>query len=236
MSYGRRQLETLPHAATIKADAKAVMNTPDKLSFDLDKHEYRLSDRRVPSVTQVIGSNVKGWQADDWVLQRGHFVHQAIHLHLQNNLDWSSLDERIVGRVTAVSKFLVDLKLKVVLTEHRLASSRFHFAGTIDAIVHDESGKVVLIDWKATLVPQVQIQLGAYCILYTENTKLEPLRVMAVETHDDGTYKIMHGSRTPKADHAQFNLKDAENVFLAMLSVAGWKTRNKIKEETDYAR
>ena len=198
------------------------------IEFNEALHQYRLDGRVVPSVTQVIRSNVQGWMADDWYLERGRAVHAAIHLHLRGKLDWASVDERIKGRIDAILKFLADLNLSIVDTEVRMASTRWRFAGTIDAILQDASGMLLVADWKSTLEPSVEPQLGAYCCLHTDNVHIAPSRAVAVECHDNGTYKCKWGSRTPRKHDAGFNLKDAENTFLSMLSVHNFKAKHKL--------
>ncbi|MDE2022352.1 MAG: hypothetical protein KGI71_05590, partial [Patescibacteria group bacterium] len=71
--------------------------TPD-FTFDAATHTYRIGGHVVPSVTQVIRSCAPGWMADEWYLERGKAVHEAIRLSISGRLDWTELDPRIEGR------------------------------------------------------------------------------------------------------------------------------------------
>lgn len=188
-------------------------------TFDDERHEYRLNDRVLPSVTGIIKSHVKGWQAADFYLQRGSAVHKAVALALDDRLDWESVDARIVGRVKAVLRFIESSQLKRIATEYRMFSETFQFAGTADFIGAYPDNQLVLVDYKSSVEPSVIIQLGLYAMLW--NYAERPIyRGCAIETHDDGTYKA-HWFTSRQ-------LKDAANVGLAMLTVFGWRQKNNL--------
>ena len=201
--------------------------------FDAEKHEYRLGDVLLPSVTEIIRANVSGWNAGLWFLQRGQRVHEAIHLLLENKLDWETVDPRIFARINAIEKLRSDLQLTLVVTEFRLFSRHLLFAGTLDAVICS-GDELILCDWKSSLDPvALEPQLGGYSLLWSENFRAKQLqRVVGAELHDDGTYKLWWGSRQPKRDVAQFNLNDAEKLFLHMHAVAGWKRKHNQQKET----
>lgn len=191
----------------------------DSPSLD-ENHVYRDSQGRVlAGVTSVIRANDSGWEVDEWYLHRGSMVHKAIHLYLKRQLDWSSVDERIKGRVEAVVKFLHDTGLEPVAVEVALHSAIYNFAGTLDFY-----GKTplhfVLADWKGTLSPHCEPQIGAYSLLLQERGDHKVDVACAVETHDDGTYKIRW------FDLRQ--IKRAQQVWLAMLTVNNWKAQHNL--------
>lgn len=182
------------------------------LQFNPDNHTYWLGDRRLPSVTQVISRVAPHRGVDDWYLQRGAAVHAAIQLAMRDDLDFDSLDERIEGRVKAALAFLRHTGLEPEIIETPMFSRNYQFAGTVDVF-----GGGVIVDWKGSLAPQVEPQLGGYALLLQEG-KREVTRAVAVETHDDGTYK----SRWLTAA----DLRRAKSTFLGMLTTFNWLEDN----------
>lgn len=192
------------------------------LTFHEADHSYWLDGRRLPGVTETISRLAPHWHVDEWYLQRGAAVHAAVDLHLQGELDPESVDSRIAGRVDAAIKFLHDSRLSKVLNECRIASRRYQFAGTLDFLGADESDHLILADWKGSLSPHVEPQMGAYALLL-EETGRKCHRAVAVETHDDGSYKLRWFE---KAD-----LRRASQTFLAFLTVRNWLDANKFKAQ-----
>jgi hypothetical protein len=189
------------------------------LTFDPETHEYRLDGRRVPGVTETIGALAPHREVGEWYLQRGAAVHAAVALALKNELDPASVDERIAGRVAAVMNFLRDARLAFCVLETPLVSKRYRFAGTLDFLGEDEDGVRVLADWKGSLAPQVQVQMGAYSLLLQESPWKRCDKAVAVKTHDDGTYKCRWFTKA--------ELRRAEQTFLAFLTVGNWLAANK---------
>ena len=197
--------------------------TAATISFDPEKHEYRLAERAVPSVTQVISAIAPAWQAGEWYLQRGSAVHASITLALRDELDWSSVDQRIKGRIDSILRFISDVKLTTLHLETPLASGRYQFAGTFDFLGQRDGGPVVLADWKGSLSPQAGLQLGAYSLLLAENGFPYPKEAAAVECHDDSSYKVKWLTAT--------ELRRAEQTFLAFLTARNWLETNNIKPQ-----
>lgn len=196
------------------------------LQFNEERHEYTLAGRRVPSVTSVIRSHVKGWQASEWHMARGSMVHLAVRLALEGKLDWDSVDERIANRVKSILKFLTDVKLKHVAVELRLASQIHQFAGCLDYVGEDESNGLTIADWKSTFEPSAEVQIGLYSELWFAKTKREASRGVIVECQDSGGYKCNWMTKQ--------ELRNAARVGIAMLTVHGWKDRHGLnKKETE---
>lgn len=182
------------------------------LQFNPDNHTYWLGERRLPSVTEAISRVAPHRDVDDWYLHRGAAVHAAIQLALRDELDWSSVDDRIKGRIEAALAFLSNVGIAPELIERPMFSRNYQFAGTVDVF-----GDRVIVDWKGSLAPQVEPQLGGYALLLQEG-KREARSAVAIETHDDGTYKSRWLTAT--------DLRRAKNTFLAMLSVHNWLEDN----------
>lgn len=191
------------------------------LTFDEATHTYRLDGRVVPSVTQVIGSVLPGWQADEWYLQRGRALHHACALLDRGVLNWDSVAPEIIGRVRAWQRFVADSRAIIMGIETPHADSVYRFAGTIDRILFVDGVELpVICDLKSTIEPQVRVQLGGYSVLSGVGGK-RPRRAVAVELHDDATYKTLWLN-----DH---EMRRAEQTFLAALTVHNFKTMHGIR-------
>lgn len=186
-----------------------------------DQHRYALDGRPVPGVTEVIRHFVPSRGVGDWYLTRGKAVHMAVQLALDGTLDWRSLDERIAGRVKAILGFVAHAKLSPVAWEIQLAHSLFRYAGTLDFVGRDEQQNLVLCDWKGSVDCGATIQLGGYQLLYPDYIT----KAAAVECRDNGTFKC-HWARNRE-------LKEAGKVFLAMLTIYGWKNKNDLIKQNE---
>ena len=188
------------------------------LQFDEAEHAYYLNGRRLPSVTQIIGGVIpREFHASEWHLNRGSMLHEAIHLHLQGVLDPESVDPLIQPRLDAATKFIKECNVTVIECEKRVASAWLGYAGTADCIA--QIGKdVCLVDWKSTIEPQADLQLGGYALLLKDH-KIN--KAVAVELRDNGSYSCRWLN--------QKQLKLASQTFLAVLTISCWMTANNIK-------
>lgn len=194
----------------------------DEMTIDFcpESHSYKVNGESVPNVTSIISDVMGvGWRADQWYLQRGTAVHHAARLLIEGKLDWSTVDDRILGRIRAVEKILLDFAVfgngEQLIVERPVASERYHFAGTVDLIVWP-----TIFDWKGTLDPRAELQIGAYAIGAAETFKTSPKTGIVVEVHDDGSYKCV----------TYHDLARAKNLFLAALTVYGFKKKHNLKE------
>ena len=208
------------------------------LVFDPEKHSYTLDGRRVPSVTQCIGAVLgKGWEAEEWYLDRGTQIHAAAALIARGKLDWEKWQTQlreafneaeatsIIGRAKAVERFLKELKIEPLETERQLASSAMQIAGTAD-LLGRLSNRYVVVDYKGSLDPRVEVQLGFYSIMAHCD------QAIAVKLNDDGTYRLWIGTRKLVKCYSDFDLNVAENTAKHVRSVYAWMQQKKlIKEE-----
>jgi len=181
------------------------------LTFDHEKHEYRIDGARVPSVTQIIWDVLPGYEAGEWYLERGTAVHACAAMIAQG-LDFD-YDPAISGQVAACRRFFAEVKPDVIKVEHQVVSDSYRFAGTLDllAIVND---KLVVIDWKAHVDERCGWQLAAYAMCL-HNSYIPAVKTgYGVQLNEDGTYKI-----TP------FKLATYAREFLAMRAVFGIRER-----------
>ena len=155
-------------------------------------HHYTVNGQPVPSVTQILGDTVPGWQADDWYLQRGQAVHACAALIAQGKA--FKHDPQIDGQVRACIRFFREVRPVVRLVEYRVASVRHGYAGTLD-LVAEIQGRVCVVDWKASIGPATKYQVTGYGIALEEMEGNGPRWGCAVELLKDGTYGMSTGDR-----------------------------------------
>ena len=126
------------------------------LQFDEDKHEYRLDGRVVPGVTTILKpiSEAEYRHVDaatlDVAAWRGRAVHKLIELDLRDDLDVDGLSDELLPFHTAWRNFRNLSGFKCLLSEARVYSERYGYAGTLDLFGRLD-GEAALIDAKRTV-------------------------------------------------------------------------------------
>jgi hypothetical protein len=180
-------------------------------SYDDANHTYTMGGRRVPSVTQVLGDLLPQWQAGEWYLQRGRAVHACCAM-IARGQEFEH-DPQIVGQVTAARLWFAHVKPVIVVVEKPMFSRRYQFAGTPD-LVCEIDGALTVVDFKASVGASVKYQTGAYGLLYAEHAGGKaPRWGVAVELHEDGTYRMTE----------RYKIESAGRDFLALLRA--WNIR-----------
>lgn len=145
-------------------------------------HEYRLPDgRQVPNVTSILravgvstdfdaikaGSRYMAERIDE-KRDIGTAVHADCHAYDDNDLDWSTVDERVLPYLDAWVAFRTNSGLRPVARERRVFSATHFFCGTLDGIFLTPQGKRVLIDIKTgdPAAAAAHLQLAAYEAAY----------------------------------------------------------------------
>lgn len=186
------------------------------LTFDSATHTYRLNGARLPSVTQILSPYSSLEFVDRDLLERaaafGTHVHEACHLFSQDALDRESLDSELAPYVDAWAAFLEDTGAVVLLSEQRVVSEQYGYAGTLDAIVWWGKSKRLIDIKSSTGVPKtVGPQTAGYAQAYREQTG-EPIRDRyCVQLKPDGTYRSHKLS-----DPADWS------IFLSALNLNRW--------------
>ena len=101
-------------------------------SFDPLRHAYTIDGEPVPSVTQVLGDLLPGYQASEWHMQRGTAMHACAAMVAQG-VDFVH-DPQLDSRVAALRAFFRAVPLKVQAVEQRLYSATYRYAGTCDLV------------------------------------------------------------------------------------------------------
>ena len=170
-----------------------MITLESSLAFDAATHRYFLDGVAVPNVTRVLEAaglidyRFLG-ERRELYLARGRAVHEATCRHDDHSLAEETLSDEILGYVEAWRAFRRDFAFVPELIEHRIWSSRYGFAGTLDRAGRIRCGGQVIVDLKTGSVPDwTRFQLAAYA------SALDHPRAWqrrAVELHQVGTYKV----------------------------------------------
>lgn len=141
----------------------------DGLHFDPDRHAYQLDGAHVPGVTSALKvvSSADYAGVDPEVMARkaaiGTAVHRVIELDCLDDLDTDSLDGVLVPYYQAWRSFLVASGFQVILSEAKVASRRYRYAGQLD-LFGQLNGIRSTIDAKCvtTVMPSTGPQTAAY--------------------------------------------------------------------------
>lgn len=144
------------------------------ITFDEDKHEYRVNGQRLPSVTEILRPLYGDLRfvAQDLLEYKGELgkaVHKAVELHVKGELDYSSLTSPVAEYFEQYLIFEADTGFAPLESEVRV-SSPLGYAGTFD-LIGNLDGKLVLVDLKTTaaLSPAVALQTAAYAKAYADS-------------------------------------------------------------------
>lgn len=175
-----------------------VMNDP-RLEFDAAAHVYRLGERVLPSVTQILAavglSDFSAPHFTEAVRDRGSMVHAAIMLDNEGDLDEETLDPQLVPYLSGWRRFLQESCATIEFWEQRLCDPDLGVAGTLDGVILLEgaSGRTrrVIVDVKRGHYPSASIQLAAYQhMAYALYPKPVVFERAVVELPGDGNYRV----------------------------------------------
>jgi hypothetical protein len=188
-----------------------------EIIFSEKDHSYTVQGVTVPSVTTILAALGFYGNAEkyftDYSRDRGRFVHRIIEYHLAGELDESTIDPALEGYFQAWKRFEIDTKFFPTITEKRMFSPLYHFAGTPDHI-GKLNGRESIVDVKTGLPGYAaQIQTAGYEILH------RPSKRFSLQLKADGKYKL-----TEYADR-----KDRE-IFLSALAVYQWQQNHKLRK------
>lgn len=175
-----------------------MTTTANRLDFDPESHTYRVGDRVLPSVTQLL--RPIGFDYDtvppntlQHAAERGTAVHLATEFYDDGDLDEESIDLEILPYVEAWRLFRRESGFEVYRSEVRVYSERHQFAGTFDCL-GVLNGKLAIVEKKTTAVlhPSTAIQVSAYMRAFNEGKPREEQakRCYSVHLRRDGTYRL----------------------------------------------
>ena len=108
------------------------------VQFDAEAHTYTVDGVLFPSVTQVLGDLsariYRFVNAADMVrtAQLGTAVHAVIELDAHDQLDEDDLDDGLRPYLDMWRQFKAQSGFQVILSEQRVVSQRYGYAGTLD--------------------------------------------------------------------------------------------------------
>jgi len=183
-----------------------------KLELDESTHIYRLDGRRIIGTTEALKILDDRWKVDPWYLERGRFIHKATELYDTDELDESTVDDRIRPYLDAYMRFRRDTDFVPTFIERELYHPKFFYGMKIDRIGW-LNGRWVMMDLKSGAPARVdKLQSAAYLEGCYANG-IEVKGGFDLYLRDDTTYKL------EPIDHPKLLLP----VFLAALQCARWK-------------
>lgn len=175
------------------------------LTFEADRHEYRVDGAVVPSVTQILsacgisidfeelaGKSRRIGLAIDDKRAIGQAVHADAHAYDDNDLDWSTVDDRVRPYVEAWATFRQNSGLIPLTRERRVFEPHLRYAGTLDGVFAKAPAVRVLADIKCGDPESAgaRYQLAAYQLAHDLEHPHEPI-------HERWSVQLTPGRTTP---------------------------------------
>lgn len=191
------------------------------LTFNAERHEYKIDGVIVPSVTQILSAvglydyDFVSRETLDVAAERGRIVHQYCEWYERGVLDQSSIDPELQGYFDA---YLAAKNHGVIptpdLIEHRVGSQKYRYAGTLDQFF--DGGWINDIK-TGVRGPEHGLQDSAYWMALTGDITTKPERLTCLYLARDGSYELVKYPYEPMA-------------WIAVLADYQWRVKNnKIK-------
>jgi len=162
-----------------------------EIDFCETRHLYCRDGEIYPSVTEVLqkAGLINGSWFSEYAACRGAALHLATAFLDRNELEESSVDGAIAGRLDAYRHFKEDTGFKPTHIEHILYSDKWKCAGTADRLgVLSEN--LILLDLKSgAALPWHSLQTAAYQMMALERGHAVTKR-FGLELRDNGTYRL----------------------------------------------
>ena len=193
---------------------------PGKTEFrvDVDRHEYWLGDRQLPSVTDILEDEMDFSRVANGTLEYKKAIGQAVHgaIALGETLDPDSVDPAIIGFLNAYQKFMLENDVEIIERNRPGFHPLYQFAGTWDEVWRYQ-GELAMPDIKTvyTMHPATELQTSAYCEIRNHDSRAKIKRRFGLQLGPDGTYKLH-----------EYKGKDDFRVFLALLTRFNWRIKH----------
>jgi hypothetical protein len=193
------------------------------LEFDAESHTYRVGDRLLPSVTQIIAPLYSWLNIPADILERkgrlGTAVHMATEYHDKGTLNEASVSDEVNGYLEAWRKFRRETGFFPATIERKVHNVERGYAGTLDraGVFPNEPEAISVIDIKSGAEHDAHgVQIAGYALAFVAERGLRtyPAR-RAVYLKADGTYhqrRFIEPSDYP--------------TFLGLVSVAQWRAKH----------
>ena len=206
------------------------------LTFDDASHTYYYKGVRVPSVTQLMrfGNLTEPYKGVDPAVvanagRRGSEVHKLIEGHCAG-MSVTPTDETL-PYFNAYLAFCEDYNFKLLLSEVRLYSKKYRYAGTVDAYGDISGGFKTIVDFKCSWKIDVSViyQLQAYRQMWKECFEGENVQIAALHLRRDGTYK--YWTEDEMVDYAE--TYRSHNEFLTVANLFQWVVKHRGYPDSD---
>ena len=210
----------MPYSAT-KQKAMA------ELRFKPAGHRYTASGLVVPSVTQVVDTQINAFyfvpeSVRQDALQRGTLVHKLTEIHDKapdryEGMAYEVEKSGLLGYVLAWEKFKRERMDAILETEQLVYHTKYRYAGTLDRVMLID-GLVTVVEIKTGgIYPEYAWQTAAYLAAYNEGqTGVKAEKRLVVTLQPDGKY-----APTEHKEKADFE------AFLAAITMMNWRARYK---------
>ena len=181
---------------------------PDILTFNEDLHEYRLNERKIPSVTQIL-ADLSFIDDSFFTLEsreRGRKVHKITELYDDGSLDTETVDPRLKGYLDAWIAFCNAVSFVPTMIEKRVFHSHLFYAGTLDRKGVNGKGKSVLLDIKTGVQSGWHpYQLGGYALCEDAD------ELLTVYLKEDGKFRVEEHDKK-KSINGWLNIVQTYNI------------------------
>lgn len=144
-------------------------------------------------------------------LDRGRAVHKATELLDLGDLDWSSVDPVILGRLRSYQRFLDEVKPEILMIEQKVENSTIGYQGRYDRRVRI-NGRDGILDIKGpSRAPWQALQLALYAGAISGPNLLAR---WSLHLSDDKYNLIEHKDR------------DDWRVAIACVTLAAWRAKH----------
>ena len=164
-----------------------------------------------PHVTDILRDagliDIEWFRAFD--LDRGSALHKATELLDLNDLDWSSVDPAILGRLRSYQKFKDEVRPEILAIEEKVVNVTYHYQGKLDRRARIK-GRECIIDLKGPSEAAWNgVQLAAYAACFPR-----PLGRYNLYLSDE-RYRLVE--RKERMDW---------EVFKAAITIAAWRQKH----------
>jgi CRISPR/Cas system-associated exonuclease Cas4 (RecB family) len=162
-----------------------------RLTLEPKSHTYRLSNIRVPGVSEIMEraglfDEIKAYRSER-AFSRGTYIHQITALHDLGTLDETKVEPELGGYLEAWKRFIKESGFIVLQIEQLHWHPELQYAGTIDRFGIYE-GSDTVIDIKSGKPSRSHhVQLAAYAEFFREGTLIP--RRLGIYLQPNGRWK-----------------------------------------------
>lgn len=162
------------------------------LTFNAEKHEYRLGERVIPGITEILRSAglLSAMPENQEAMRRGEYVHLATELDDKGDLDESTLDPAIVPYLEAWRACKREVGFEVLGIEELVCNEAMGYATKVDRRVC-RGGQVWIVNQKTGgHWPWYRVQMAGELLCYQGVVLDPPTRRFAVYLSDAGKWSM----------------------------------------------